>query len=130
MNFLLPNLRRLSFSGQHFNWSDVANMLASRWSAPTTRDPRGNWPVQLHRISINTDRENLINEQAKAVMQDLIAEGMTIRTYPFLRSVVVEGWTKMGSSHVELVIGNGERDRTADLLGSNTMILGVGWSNT
>jgi F-box-like len=82
MNFLLPNLRKLFFSGEHFDWLDVSNMLACRWSMPTTR----NSPARrrLCTLTVNTNRENRIDESAKVVMQRLIAEGMDVCICPFL----------------------------------------------
>jgi hypothetical protein len=82
---LLPNLHRLAVTGEDFDWSDVANMLAHRWSPPTSSLTSDGSPLaQLRHFSVGAERDNLVSEHASIIIKGLEAEGMYIWINPFL----------------------------------------------
>jgi hypothetical protein len=82
---LLPNLHRLAVTGEDFDWSDVANMLAHRWSSPTANLASGGSSLaQLRSFTANESKGNLVGEHASIVIKGLEAEGMDIWINPFL----------------------------------------------
>jgi hypothetical protein len=82
---LLPNLRRLFVTGENYDWSDVANMLAHRWSWPTTGlTPDGSSLAQLRSFIVNAGKGNLVGEHAAIVIKRLKVEGMHISIGPWL----------------------------------------------
>jgi hypothetical protein len=84
---LLSNLRSLSVTDTHFDWSDVANMLAHRWRLPTASlAPDGLQVAQLIQVRMDAGvgGHGNMNDHALAVMQGLKAEGMCMRIIPWL----------------------------------------------
>jgi hypothetical protein len=73
----------LFVTGENYDWSDVANMLAHRWSWPTTGlTPDGSSLAQLRSFIVNAGKGNLVGEHAAIVIKRLKVEGMHISMGP------------------------------------------------